>query len=118
VWNVVLPTARPGLATAVVLGMARGIGETAPVLVVSGVTKEFNFNPLAGPQMSLPLFIYNYAHIEGVTPEYIARAFGAGVMLIIIVLGLFTLARKLGGAAPGQLTKRQRRQLAREGAQV
>jgi phosphate transport system permease protein len=118
VWNVVLPTARPGLATAVVLGMARGIGETAPVLVVSGVTKEFNFNPLAGPQMSLPLFIYNYAHIEGVTPEYIARAFGAGVMLIIIVLGLFTLARKLGGSAPGQLTKRQRRQLARQGAQV
>jgi phosphate transport system permease protein len=118
VWNVVLPTARPGLATAIVLGMARGIGETAPVLVVSGVTKEFNFNPLAGPQMSLPLFIYNYAHIEGVTPEYIARAFGAGVMLIVVVLGLFTLARKLGGSAPGQLTKRQRRQLARQGARV
>src|SRR5207249_4507704 len=42
VLNVVLPTARAGLATAVVLAMARGIGETAPVLVVSGVTKEFN----------------------------------------------------------------------------
>src|SRR5262249_43383944 len=37
VWNVVLPTARAGLATAVVLGMARAIGETAPVLLVSGV---------------------------------------------------------------------------------
>jgi phosphate ABC transporter permease subunit PstA len=118
VWNVVLPTARPGLATAIVLGMARGIGETAPVLVVSGVTKEFNFNPLAGPQMSLPLFIYNYAHTEGVTAQYIARAFGAGVALILIVLGLFTLARKLGGSAPGELTKRQRRQLARQGARV
>jgi phosphate transport system permease protein len=118
VWNIVLPTARPGLATAVVLGMARGIGETAPVLVVSGLTKEFNFNPLSGPQVSLPLFIYNYAHIEGITPQYIARAFGAGVALILVVLALFTIARAIGGTAPGQLTKRQRRRLAREGAQV
>jgi phosphate transport system permease protein len=117
-WNVVLPTARPGLATAVVLGMARGIGETAPVLVVSGLTKEFNFNPLSGPQVSLPLFIYNYAHIEGITPQYIARAFGAGVALILVVLLLFTLARAIGGTAPGELTKRQRRRLAREGARV
>ncbi len=63
VWNVVLPTARSGLATAIVLGMARGIGETAPVLVVSGVTSEVNLNPLQGPQVSLPLFIYTYTHI-------------------------------------------------------
>src|SRR5215467_5604989 len=118
VWNVVLPTARPGLATAVVLGMARGIGETAPVLIVAGMTKEFNFNPVSGPQISLPLFIWNYVHIEGVTPQYIARGFGAGVALVLVVLGLFTLARKLGGAAPGELTKRQRRQLARQGARV
>jgi phosphate transport system permease protein len=118
VWNVVLPTARPGLATAVVLGMARGIGETAPVLVVSGLTKEFNFNPLSGPQVSLPLFIYNYAHIEGVTPQYIARAFGAGVALVVVVLVLFWIARRLGGSAPGQLTRRQRRQVARQGARV
>jgi len=118
VWNVVLPTARSGLATAVVLGMARGIGETAPVLIVAGMTKEFNFNPTSGPQINLPLFIWNYVHIEGVTPQYIARGFGAGVALVLVVLGLFTLARKLGGAAPGELTKRQRRQLARQGARV
>ncbi len=118
VWNVVLPTARPGLATAVVLGMARGIGETAPVLVVSGVTKEFNFNPLSGPQMNLPLFIYNYAHIEGVTPQYVARAFGAGVALVIVVLLLFWAARALGGTAPGELTRRQRRRLAQQGART
>ena len=118
VWNVVLPTARPGLATAVVLGMARGIGETAPVLVVSGLTKEFNFNPLSGPQVSLPLFIYNYAHIEGVTQQYVARAFGAGVALVVVVLVLFWIARRLGGSAPGELTRRQRRQVARQGARV
>jgi hypothetical protein len=36
-------------------------------------------------------------------------------MLVLVVLGLFTLARKLGGTAPGELSKRQRRQLARQG---
>jgi phosphate transport system permease protein len=118
VWNVVLPTARPGLATAIVLGMARGIGETAPVLVVSGLTKEFNFNPLSGPQVSLPLFIYNYAHIEGVTQQYVARAFGAGVALVVVVLVLFWIARRLGGSAPGELTRRQRRRLARQEARA
>ena len=118
VWNVVLPTARPGLATAVVLGMARGIGETAPVLIVAGFTKEFNFNPVSGPMVSLPLYIWNYVHIEGVNAPYVARGFGAGVILVLVVLGLFTLARKLGGTAPGELTKRQRRQLARQGEQV
>jgi phosphate transport system permease protein len=118
VWNVVLPTARPGLATAVVLGMARGIGETAPVLIVAGFTKEFNFNPASGPMVSLPLYIWNYVHIEGVNPPYVARGFGAGVVLVLVVLGLFTLARKLGGTAPGELTKRQRRQLARQGSRA
>jgi hypothetical protein len=32
------------------------------------------------------------------------------------VLALFTIARRVGGAAPGELTKRQRRKLAREAA--
>jgi phosphate transport system permease protein len=120
VWNVVLPTARSGLATAVVLGMARGIGETAPVLIVAGFTREFNFNPLSGPMVSLPLYIWGYVHVLGssVAPLYIVRGFGAGVMLVLVVLGLFTLARKLGGTAPGELSKRQRRQLARQGDQV
>ena len=114
VWNVVLPTARSGLTTAVVLGMARGIGETAPVLIVSGVTKELNYNPLQGPQVSLPLFIWNYAHIEAVTNSYIARGFGAGFVLVLVVLVLFAIARWLGGKAPGELSRRQRRRLARE----
>ena len=75
VWNVVLPTARSGLATAVVLAMARGIGETAPVLLVAGYTKELNPNPFSGPQTSLPLFIYN-APILATTAAYVDAASG------------------------------------------
>jgi phosphate transport system permease protein len=115
VWNVVLPTARSGLATAVVLAMARGIGETAPVLLVAGYTKELNANPFNGPQASLPLFIYNAVHVLG-TNAYVQRGFGAGFVLVVVVLALFTIARRIGGSAPGELTKRQRRRLAREAA--
>jgi phosphate transport system permease protein len=114
VWNVVLPTARSGLATAVVLAMARGIGETAPVLVTAGLTKEMNLNPLAGPQTSLPLFIFDFDHTEATTAGYISRGFGAAFTLVLVVLLLFTLARMVGGSAPGELSRRQRRRLARE----
>ena len=60
VFNVVLPTARSGLATAVILAMARAVGETSPVLLTAGFTKELNANPFSGPQTSLPLYIYTY----------------------------------------------------------
>lgn len=111
---VVLPTARSGLATAVVLAMARGIGETAPVLLVSGYAKGYNWNAANGWQTSLPLYIYN----EIQRPELAdhARAFGGGFALIALVLVLFTIARRLGGGAPGELTRRQRRQIARQAA--
>ena len=113
--TVVLPTARSGLATAVVLAMARGFGETAPVLLVSGYTKELNFNLFNGPMTSLPLFIYNSVHILA-TPDYVKRGFGAGFVLVVVVLVLFAIARRLGGNAPGELTKRQIRTLQREAA--
>src|SRR5579859_5896348 len=105
--DVILPTARSGLATAIVLAMARGIGETAPVLLVAGYTKELSFNPFAGPQTSLPLFIYYAVHVLA-TPPYVERGFGAAVVLVVVVLTLFTIARRLGGRTPGELSKRQR----------
>jgi phosphate transport system permease protein len=116
VWNVVLPTARSGLATAVVLAMARGIGETAPVLLTAGFTKEMNANPLAGWQSTLVTYIWDGVFIEGQFPAQVARAFGAGFALVLVVLVLFTIARILGGAAPGELSRRQRRLIMREAA--
>jgi phosphate transport system permease protein len=85
------------------------------VLLVAGYTKELNVNLFSGPQTSLPLFIYNAVHVLG-TPKYVVRGFGAGFVLVVVVLALFTIARRIGGSAPGELTKRQRRMLSREAA--
>ncbi|MFJ2190693.1 phosphate ABC transporter permease PstA [Kitasatospora sp. NPDC087861] len=112
VWNVVLPTARPGLVTAVVLGMARGVGETSPVLLTSGFTSQFNADPFHEHQVSLPLYIWNY--VKQPYPEMVARAFAAGLTLMVLVLILFVTARVLGGRKPGELTRRQKRRIDRE----
>ena len=111
---VVLPTARSGLATAVVLAMARGIGETAPVLLVAGYSRVMNTNPFVNWQTSLPL--YTYDEIQSPETADHIRAFGAGFVLIILVLILFTIARRIGGGTPGELTRRQRRRIARQDA--
>ena len=60
VWHVVLPTARSGLTTSVILGVARGIGETAPVLLTAGFTATMNLNPTANPMVSLPLAAFEF----------------------------------------------------------
>ncbi len=105
VWHVVLPTARSGLTTSVILGLARGIGETAPVLLTAGYTATLNLNPTANPMVSLPLAAYEL--VKSPQENLIARGFGAAAVLMIIVLVLFTLARILGGRPAGRLSKRQ-----------
>jgi phosphate transport system permease protein len=114
VLKVVLPTARSGLATAVVLAMARGIGETAPVLLVAGYARGMNANPFNGWQTSLPLYIYYEIQMPATADKI--RAFGGGFALVILVLVLFTIARRVGGGAPGELTRRQRRRLEKQDA--
>ena len=105
VWHVVLPTARSGLTTAVILGVARGVGETAPVLLTAGYTSTMNVNPLKNPMVSLPLAAYEL--VRSPQPALIARGFGAAAVLMILVLVLFTIARILGGRPAGRLSKRQ-----------
>jgi len=111
-WHIVLPTARSGLTTAVLLGTARGIGETSPVLITAGFGSSLSFNPTSGPMVSLPLLTFVLSH----SPErtMVARAFGAGAVLLVLVVVLFGLARTLGGRAPGELSARAQRNRARE----
>jgi phosphate transport system permease protein len=114
VWHVVLPTARSGLVTAVILGTARGIGETSPVLLTSGVTAVLNFNPFSGPMISLPLQVFDF--VKSPEPNMIARGFGTAAVLLLLVLALFSVARLIGGRGPGQLSDRQRRRVLAESA--
>ena len=78
-WHVVLPTARSGLTTAVILGTARGIGETSPVLLTAGFTNVLNLNPFEGPMVSLPLQAFDF--VRSPEPNMIARGFGAAAVL-------------------------------------
>lgn len=107
VWHIVLPTARSGLVTAVILGTARGIGETSPVLLTSGVSSVANYNPFEGPMISLPLQVFDF--VKSPEPTMIARGFGTAATLLLVVLVLFALARSLGGRSPGNLSKQAQR---------
>jgi phosphate transport system permease protein len=94
VWSVVLPTARSGVTTAVVLGVARAVGETAPLFFTAFGYDLMNANPFSGAQDSLPLFIIkNIRKPSGAT---IDRGFAGAVVLLVIVLSLFLVARIAG----------------------
>lgn len=111
VWHVVLPTARPGLATAVILGSARGVGETSPVLLTSGAAMFFVAGPTDGAMNSLPLFIYS--NVRSGEDTAILRAFGAASVLLVLVLLLFVAARLL--ARPPRTGRTRRFTLAPRG---
>jgi phosphate transport system permease protein len=93
VGQVVLPTARTGIVTAVILGIARVAGETAPLL-----TTAFGADKVVGPiesfhtpQSALPLFIF-----QQFAQDQRQRAWTGALVLILLVLVLFTIARLLG----------------------
>jgi len=96
--------------TAVILATAHGIGETAPVLLTSGVTNNLNFNPFSGPQISLPLAALEF--VKSPSQVMQARGYATAATLLLLVLVLFVLARLLGGQQAGQVTARQRRRRA------
>ncbi|TXJ05203.1 MAG: phosphate ABC transporter permease PstA [Aeromicrobium sp.] len=92
--KVVLPTALAGIVTGVTLAIARVIGETAPLLIIAGITDSVNTNPLEGRMATLPVFAYSAMMNPGVPPEpSIARAWGAALTLLIIVMALNLIAR-------------------------
>lgn len=106
-WHVVMPTARSGLMTAIILGTARGIGETSPVLLCAGYTLSVNHDPMNGAMVSLPLVTFILTRSAEL--NQIARGFGAASVLMLLVLLLFILARTIGGRGAGELSKRQQR---------
>lgn len=95
--KVVIPTALGGIVTGVTLAIARVAGETAPLLIIAGKTDSVNFNAFAERMQSLPVFIYYSFTQPGVPPEFgQARAWGAALVLIALVMMLNLIARVIG----------------------
>jgi len=110
VLNVILPTARSGLTTAIILATARGIGETSPVLLTSGFAQSLNTNPFKGPMVSLPLEVFQFK--QSPEPAMIERGFGTAIVLMLLVLILFVTARIAGAQDVAKKAKRKQRRAA------
>lgn len=91
VWSVVLPTARSGVVTAILLGVARIVGETAPLLFTAFGSQVINYNPFVHDQGALPLVIWS--DVRQAQSVLISLAFQAAFVLMSIVLVLFVAAR-------------------------
>jgi phosphate transport system permease protein len=111
--RILLPTARAGLLTAVILGIARIVGETAPLILTALGNTSYNANPFRGKQDALPLFIYRLIRFP--QAQAVQRAWTAAFVLLMLVLVLFIVARIIGGRGPGHIGRFRRARLARKG---
>ena len=111
--HVVLPTARTGLVTAVILGVARIVGETAPLILTAGGAFQTAWNPFRDQQDALPLFVYRLVRFPAEAQKQ--RAWTGALVLLLLVLTLFLIARLLGGQGPGHIGRFKRRRLRRKG---
>ena len=89
--KIVIPTALPGIITGIMLGVARVIGETAPLLLLIGPPARSTPNLFTGPQAALPMIIFDQAGRPN--DQAVARAWGAALVLIVIVMLLNLIAR-------------------------
>ena len=97
---IIIPAARSGLVTAVILGIARVAGETAPLLLTIGGADGLNLNPFGGNNAALPYYIWKNLSLG--TEIAVQRAWLGVFILIVVVFIFFTLARVLGAAKGSQ----------------
>jgi phosphate transport system permease protein len=91
--SIVMPAARTGITTGIMLAIARVTGETAPLLLTAAGTLFINNNPFHGQQEALPLYVFSSA--AGGTSADVNRAWAAALTLILIVVLLYVVARLL-----------------------
>jgi phosphate transport system permease protein len=92
--KVVIPTALAGIATGVIIAIARVIGETAPLLLAAGFTTSMNYDPFSEKMMTLPVFVFTSYAIQGTDVQsYVDRAWAGALTLMIIVMVLNLIAR-------------------------
>ena len=90
--KIVLPTALSGIVTGVMLGLARVLGETAPLLILVGYSNSISFNMFQGEMASLPLTIYMERSTGTMAGDY--RMWGAALTLVVVIM-LINLAASL-----------------------
>lgn len=99
VLRVILPTARKGIATGVVLGLARAAGETAPLLFTA-LGNRFWSTSVDEPIASLTVFIYDYA--KSPFEDWIRQAWAAALILILLVFVLNLIFRYVTRGSYGE----------------
>jgi phosphate transport system permease protein len=92
VFRIVLPTAMSGLITGILLAVARAAGETAPLLFTAAIVNGTSFN-LSDKMNSLPVQIFT--DVGQAQDRLVARAWGAALTLVLLVLVLTLIARLL-----------------------
>ncbi|MBV8997742.1 MAG: phosphate ABC transporter permease PstA [Solirubrobacterales bacterium] len=85
VLTVILPSALGGIATGAILAIARAAGETAPVLICDSIynPNATTFDIFHGVP-TVPMLIYT--SVELPIPEAVARAWGAALVLMVMIL--------------------------------
>jgi phosphate transport system permease protein len=90
VFSIVLPTALPGIITGSMLAVARGAGETAPLLFTAFAVNATSWD-LGGQMNSLPIQIFN--DVRQPQANIVERAWGAALTLVAMILILTLIAR-------------------------
>lgn len=93
VMQVVIPAAKTGIITATILGIARVVGETAPLLLTALKNDKTVLIPFVDPISALPTYIFS--NVAQPYPDAVTRAWGAALTLMVIVGVLFTITRLL-----------------------
>ena len=84
IWRQVLPAAAPGMATGSILALSRGLGETAPLLLVGALT-YVSFDPtLLGDFTALPIQIYQW--VERPQEEFRVPLASAGIIVLLTIV--------------------------------
>jgi phosphate transport system permease protein len=99
--RVVVPSALPGVITGVLLAVARGLGETAPLLLTIFGNQYMQWNPTK-PMNALPLVIFNNSSQP--YADLIQIAWGAALLLLVVVLVL-----SIGSRVASAMLQRERR---------
>jgi phosphate transport system permease protein len=93
--KVVIPAAKTGIITAMILGIARVVGETAPLLLTAGKNDQTILNPFDATISALPTYIFDNVALP--YPDAVTRAWGSALTLMLLVALLFITTRLLSG---------------------